>query len=152
MSLRRLKQRLIDKVGKASPEGRLVDSIDQIRARPDPDWEAEAASVELWFLVDSDSVPVVDPMDAVSPEVEAWCAAADRPIVEIATRLDGTPLDARGDRSVLWQALATAYARLAEPSGSIVSVTAAAESVDHFPISGLRWSDQLDLDHFSSED
>jgi hypothetical protein len=48
--LEAIRQRIVDKHGKNSPEGRFLSDVRDLRVRADPSWSAEAAHVEMLFV------------------------------------------------------------------------------------------------------
>lgn len=51
--LRRFRDRIRDKAGKATPEGRLIEAIDHVRVQAVPNWDGAGVRVFFWFLLKS---------------------------------------------------------------------------------------------------
>lgn len=149
-SLNRMRNRLIAKVGKDSPEGRRVDEVAQIRLVAEPRWVATSVELTVWFLVIQNSLPPIEEDDPVSDEITNWLTQ-DRPIADLAARLDDPNL-APADRSLLWQSLADAWTELTEPSEEVSAISAVAESLGRYSLAEAIYSEQLDLDHFSGDE
>jgi hypothetical protein len=51
--LKRFRDRIRDKEGKATAEGRLIATLGQIRVQASPHWNAPRVTVHFWFLVET---------------------------------------------------------------------------------------------------
>ena len=111
-TLKPIISRLRDKAGKATPQGRRIDEIEEIRARASPDWDAASMTVELVFLINSASLPSQSRQDDPSSDFLAEISGIDTQ--KLAERLDNSNLGPV-ERNALWQRLADSWVdRLAE--------------------------------------
>jgi hypothetical protein len=58
--LRRFQNRIKRAEGKATPEGRLVDALEEIRVQASPDWDAAKITVFFWFLAEREKITDFD--------------------------------------------------------------------------------------------
>jgi hypothetical protein len=68
---RPFQDRLVRQHGKSTPEGRMLEALEEIRLRPDPSWEADQVRLILFFIRRSDAG--FDDT-AWEEQVSAWCA------------------------------------------------------------------------------
>ncbi len=67
--LKRFRDRIKEKEGKASDEGRLIAALDQIRVQARPDWNATQVIVHFWFLLEAGRQP---DFDTARKTIEGW--------------------------------------------------------------------------------
>ena len=146
----KLKDRMTKRADKNSAEGRCVDAISEIRASAVPRWDdPNGYAVTIDFIVRAESLGTVDDEASPDPQIVNWMQT-DRPIEELATKLDGLAADAgQATRSILWMALAAGWAALVAKSGRIADVTGLAESELAYSIYRHDHSAQMDFDHLT---
>lgn len=131
-----------------NPESAPLDELLQIRAAvPSREWTSNNLNVELTFLIKTELHPV--DLDVGEPaeinEARKW--AVGKTCCQIAQRLEN-------ESEVLvqfplWEALAAAWARLAEPQGQVASVNGVVADVFTFTAEQMINSDQLELDYLT---
>ena len=137
-------QKMADKAGKSTPQGRRVDEVVEIRARSD-DWQANDCSVELILIVTPQSLP--DLPDAADEDGEPTG------ISQLNAERLAEALDTEADvwkRNSLWHRLVDAWAESIRPVGSIREVTALAVSTTELGHAEANSAPLLDLDHLSA--
>lgn len=144
-TLKPLINRFRDKSGKQTPQGRRIDEVVEIRARAVPDWFANSVSVELVYLVDSQSMPSQPP--GVEPAAELLTEVSKLDAQRLAEQLDTANDPVR--RNVLWQRLVDAWTGIAKPVGTIREVTASAIALNEFTRADDATTAELDLDYLS---
>ena len=141
-----LVNRFREKAGKDTPQGRRIDEIFEIRASATPDWNAEAISVELIFLITPDSLPS-DPLPD-DPPTKLLEEIGNLDAQRLAELLDDTSIDP-ARRNALWQRLVDAWSLRAKPTGIVQEVTALAVPVNEFGRLDQMTAPELDLDYLS---
>jgi hypothetical protein len=145
----------------ASPFGQVLEEVLELRAES-RDWTTAAPEVTLIFVVLPGSVPMVadDQPGAIPPSVAAYepdSASAKSKLSEIAVALtSGTTWNAL-EKYWLWQLLADAAALMCEAQAEKVSgesdhpsFIGEVVSADEFPLTRVRRSEIVDLDHLSA--
>ena len=69
LGLRKFRDRIKRSEGKATPEGHLIGALDEIRAKPSPNWDAPKVTVFFWFLLEPQRVTDLDTARKV---IENW--------------------------------------------------------------------------------
>lgn len=67
--LKKFRERIKSKEGKATPEGQLIAALDIIRVQPSPNWDAEKVTISFWFLLEAGHT--ID-FDASRKVIESW--------------------------------------------------------------------------------
>lgn len=138
--------RLRSKAGKATPQGRRVDEVVEIRLGADPDWEHSQIDLEVIFVVDQTSLPPVADSDDEATDALGNIGEPDaQRAAEMLERADGSALL----RSALWQHLAARWIDSARTTDTIATVTSRAVSVGEFTRLDELAAPQLDLDYLS---
>jgi hypothetical protein len=142
-----LVNRLREKAGKDTPQGRRIDEVIEIRARASPNWDAERISVELVFLINPLRLPsqslTADPPSALLAEIGGLDAQ------RLAELLDDVTIDSTR-RNALWQRLVDSWSLRAKPTGCVEEVTGLAVPLNEFSRLDERSTPELDLDYLSS--
>ena len=138
--------KLRSKAGKATPQGRRVDEVVEIRLSADPDWENTHIGLEVIFVVDEMSLPPVTDGDEESADPLGSVGTSDaQRAAELLDATDNSPLA----RSALWQHLVAQWADAGRTTDSIVSISSRAVSVAEFTRLEELAAPQLDLDYLS---
>lgn len=152
-SLSKLTERIKSRHGKAnSAEGRLLESVLQIRVEASPSWADPKVDVQLTFVLQPGTLPILE--DAAdpspSPATLVWCDARRRQPADIAARLLAEKN--QRDRGWLWVRLAEAWAALCVPVPPINEITVEVLGADEYTMDRYWTTEQLDLDHLSLSD
>jgi hypothetical protein len=131
----------------ASPEGRVLRQVRQIRVEADPDWNATEIAVTLTFLLPPGALPIGEDPSVATAATSDWLKAKPRPPADLAARLD-TVTDP-GDLAVLWDHLTEGWAAICTPTGVVVEISAEVLCADEYPIARAWRSQRLDLDYLS---
>jgi hypothetical protein len=155
-SLGKLKQRVVEKSPKDSPEGRLLrDALIEIRADTDRGWESdEPYSLRLYFIVRSEFLPPLDPEDdPVDEEFSERCSAS-KTEGEMAALVEQLLAEGRPPQELdaAWQRLVQMWCDRAEPMGLVGEVSGNAEAESDAPLRLIYDTQRLDLDHLSSDE
>lgn len=148
VALNKLRNRMISKTGRDSPEGRRVDEVLQIRAAATPDWRA-SFDLDLTFIVDEGRLVAVSPDDPLSGGIQNFASGLPA-IAAISAHIEDASLRA-ADRSYLWQLLVDRWCGLCAPVGQVRSIAGTAESADVLPFAAIYRTEELDLDFLSEE-
>ena len=146
-----LSSQMAKRARKNSPEGRCVDSLVEVRAVATPEWDSdEPITIDLTFIVDEAHLPVTDDTDAQVSDAVAALIAAPRKPEDVAAELEKPGLT-DADRSALWVKLAQAWTELVkvDEHPRVAAVNGDVESEASYPLSKVRSSVRLDLDHLS---
>jgi hypothetical protein len=161
--LRPLEELMAKRSGKLnSPEGRLLEQIAELRIEASDDWKGSQYSLVLIMIVEPGVLPSFpdDKLPDFPDSERAWLGGdiydPKRPSSEIAERLEASQQPEV--RYWLWMALASAWAARCKPKGreatpevlaAVTGVAGEVVSIDEFPLTRYRKSEQLDLDHLS---
>jgi hypothetical protein len=74
--LRRFRDRLKRAEGKATPDGRLIEALDEVRVQASPSWEAAPVTVFFWFLLEREKI---SDFDAAHRIVQGWMSTINLP-------------------------------------------------------------------------
>ena len=146
-----IRKRFRDKHGGNGLESTLMRSVGEVRVKPITEWDAQTLEVKLVFLVESASLPKLDPCveaPKLSPELRSWAKSLP-PITEIVDRL--TVTRAPHERSHLWQMLVGRWAALGGQTGDVIIVGAEAVSAAEYPMQRMWGEPKLSFDHISSD-
>jgi hypothetical protein len=143
-----LQKRVRDKRSKQSAEAKRIAEVTQIRVGCDGEWFGEAIRVELVFLVRG-LAPVGDDPDPVSDETRDLLGS-EPDITKLSEYLDKSlsPVD----QSATWDTLVGKWAALCRSTGTVIAISARAESPNEFTIAEAWNAPKLDLDHLSGAD
>ncbi|MBF4623085.1 hypothetical protein [Clavibacter sp. VKM Ac-2872] len=143
-----------------SPLGQVLHNVIEIRLES-PDWSLKPTSIIMHVIVKAGEIPTPDESEEVDEAFVGTIfdsAGYPKSPAEIAQTIQGE-LTA-GQKAFAWEAFASALARSCSPkagellipeiSGAISSITGQLWSDDEFPLSRVRQSELLDLDHLSS--
>jgi hypothetical protein len=143
-----LRQRILRRWDKsASPEGRVLADLVQIRVQPVPVDGASNADFTLSFIMKQGALPILADPPQASAEITTWLTSSKGPadiakkIIETKTKLD--------DQIYLYFRLAEAWAALCQTNDSVRSVMAEIVSEDEYVLSDYWKSERLDLDQLS---
>ena len=146
-TLRPFAERMKKRANKNSPEGRCVDSLEQVRAVARPSGgEPSGYSIELEFIVPTGELSAGTVSAELDPATLA-CVAEGAP--GIAARLSALSPAADAEREFLWMALVREWASLAEPHFPVTSVSATVESEGEYTLTQYQTSVRLELDDLS---
>jgi hypothetical protein len=147
-SVDQLRQRILRRWDKpASPEGRVLADLVQIRVQPVPVDGASNVDFTLSFIMKQGTLPILADPPQVSAQITAWLTSPRGP-ADIAKRIidPNTKLD---DQVYLYFRLAEAWAALCQTNNSVRSVMAEIVSEDEYVLSDYWKSERLDLDQLS---
>lgn len=146
-----LSSQMAKRARKDTPEGRCVDALVEVRAVAAPEWDSdEPITIDLTFIVGEEHLPAADdPDEDVSDAVAAFIAAPRKP-EDVAAELEKPGLT-DADRSALWVKLAQAWTELVkvDEHPRVGAVNGDVESEASYPLSKVKSSVRLDLDHLS---
>lgn len=142
-----------------SPEGRALQEVVELRVGAARGWSASPYDLTLCILLQPGTLPTFpdDLAPDLSPSLRTWLYNADSTVArssgQIAQRL-ATASDA-SDRYWLWMALGESWALRCYAQGGapdeltapVRSVAAEVMSANEFPLTRVRRSEILDLDH-----
>lgn len=145
----------------SSPEGRALNNIAEIRVEAVGGWGAPPYDLVLVFITEVGALPVLEDDDVpeIPTELGTWLYDGDREVcrtaADVANRLAVTASPV--EQYWLWGALGEAWAAKCQPQAGVPdevrravrSVTAEVVAADEYPLSRVRRSEQLDLDHLS---
>ena len=137
-AVQKLAQRLNKRAGKATPEGRCVDQVQEIRVAAPGGWHSPL----LVFFIEPESMP---PADESIPTVLTGEANS---IDDLCTRLD-TEHDP-AVRCALWEALINAWVGLCEPNDVVAEISGLSVTMNSINAAVYEASDPLDLDYLST--
>jgi hypothetical protein len=147
-SVDKLRKRILERWDKsASPEGRVLDNLVQIRVQPVPVDGMSNVDFKLSFIMRQGTLPTLDDPPLPSAELNAWLTAPRGPAdiakktIELNAKLD--------DQVYLYFKLADAWAALCQTNNSVRSVMAEIVSEDEYVLSDYWKSERLDLDQLS---
>ena len=147
-ALSRLRDRIIEKWDKEmSSQGAALSEVLQIRASADPDWNSDAVSVHLVFILEPGVLAQSDEPPEPTPATREWFKFRDRPT---RSRPVGGALDLI-ERAWLWARLVESWIGLCEPQGTIRDVTGEVVSQDEYTLDRYRDSSSLDMDYLSGD-
>lgn len=143
-----------------SPFGRILQDVLELRAES-RDWSAVPAEVTLVFVVLPGALPTIPDDDPATlpPSVEQYLPdrnSARLKLGEIATTLTEHGYWTALERYWLWQLLAEAASLLCEAEAAKMlhnahpTFTGEVVSADEFPLTRVRRSEIIDLDHLST--
>ncbi|MDP9442016.1 MAG: hypothetical protein M3P34_07550 [Actinomycetota bacterium] len=146
-----LSSQMAKRARKNTAEGRCVDALVEVRAVATPEWDRqEPITIDLTFIVDEEHLPAAgDPDEDVSDAVAAFIAEPRKP-EDVAAELEKRALT-DADRSALWVKLAQAWTELVkvDEHPRVAAVNGDVESESSYPLSKVKSSVRLDLDHLS---
>jgi hypothetical protein len=145
-----------------SPEGRVLDDVVELRVESARGWDSALLELTLCVIVKPGVLPTFpnDEMPDLQADLHSWLygrtGERGKGSAEIANRLLSSTDPA--ERYWLWMALGEAWAiRCRPPANSSPTVLAAVSdiaaeviSADEFPLTRVRRTEILDLDHLSS--
>lgn len=165
--LQPLKRVLIDKANRGrSPMGLILDNVVELRIEAD-NWSSPGRSLTIHVIVKAGSIPELDGEATPSPTVLEWSDSSGRnrrspaeiaaKMIELQTLGTKAPLV---DLEFLWHQLGEAFVDLCiagvtrldvspQVTEAVASISCNIASEDEFPISKVRKSESLDLDHLS---
>lgn len=157
--LRPLEELISSKARKEnSPEGKVLRAVVELRVEDANDWTGSPYDLTLSVIVKPGTLPTFtdDEHPALPDQLNTWLYREDgslnRTPTEIAERLARTSESA--DIYWLWAALGEAWAAKCRPKTGTadraeVSVASEVVPADEFPLSRVRRTEILDLDHLS---
>lgn len=145
-----------------SPEGRAVEQVVELRVEAANGWGVAPYDLTLCVIVQPGVLPTFpdDSVPAIDPALNRWLYDAEGRLLrssgEIAARLERA--GSQGERYWLWLALGDAWALRCSPSGVVTDeirsavggIVADVVPADEFPLTRVRRSEILDLDHLSA--
>jgi hypothetical protein len=146
-SVEPLRRRVLRRWDKpASPEGRVLADLVQIRVQPVPVEPASDMDFTLMFIMRQGSLPIL--ANPPVPSLGIVALAELRQPSGIAEKLADTAVGL-DDRVYLYNKLAEAWASLCLPNSAIRSVSGEIVSEDEYVLSDYWQSERLDLDQLS---
>lgn len=146
----------------ASPEGQALREVVELRVEATGGWRAAPYDLTLVVVVEPGALPAFpgDDLPELPNVLRSWLYGADGASNRSSSEIAGRLVNANdaGERYWLWMALAEAWAARCYPKGAVSdSVLDAVRSIegevvqaDEFPLTRVRRSEQLDLDHLSA--
>lgn len=149
-ALKPLKLHMRKRAGKASPEGRCVDALVQLRVESDREWDDLGARITVHFIVGVESLPPIDD-ELLSAVRDLSDVAAEDSSGNVAARIEEASADPLL-RQALWQRLAETWAEMCTPNEAVAEVIGLPSSEAEFTLMMMRSAPQLDLEHLSPDD
>ncbi|MGI8609751.1 MAG: hypothetical protein ACR2MY_11070, partial [Candidatus Dormibacteria bacterium] len=128
-----------------SPEGRLLENLQEIRVFGFPTWNADRISVELAFIFGVAFLPRMEPTVG-----EHMSLKRERPPAKVAAELVGATEPSQV--LSLWYELVDAWLRPCVLATPVQSISAELVNADEFTTDRYWSSYQLDLDYLSDSD
>lgn len=160
--LRPLEEVVSARAGKlTSPEGAVLDGVVELRIEATGGWRVSPYDLTLVVVLQPGVLPTFpeDSLPELPGDLSAWlyteAGVLQRRSADIAERLRSSTEPVR--RYWLWMALAESWAERCRPKGTpaegvmaaVNSIVSEVVTADEYPLSRVRRSEQLDLDHLS---
>jgi hypothetical protein len=143
-----LQERLRRNRKKDNAEARRIDELLQIRAGcTNGEWFGSEVQVELVFLVNG-LAPTDDDPDPLASATRELLDGTPT-VAELAEHIEGGL--APNDLAATWNALVARWVAYCRPDGTVVEISARAESPDEYTIADAWRMPRLDLDHLSDD-